>query len=169
MTKTKNLIIMCGIPGAGKSTFIKNHTPEDKIVVSRDAIRFSMVAEDEEYFSKENAVYKEFVNQICAGLHNSDYVIVDATHINEGSRSKLMRSLSGHYDPREWKVSALVIDSCLAKCLEQNELRKGTRAYVPVSAIRRMASQFTMPKFEEGFDNIIVYNPFNKTTTIKEK
>ena len=45
-----NLFIIMGAPGAGKSTFIKNSMTEC-IVVSRDKIRFSMVKEDESYFS----------------------------------------------------------------------------------------------------------------------
>ena len=62
-----NLFIMMGAPGAGKSTFIKNLKGESGIPISRDQIRFSMVKEDEPYFSKEKEVYKEFSTR-CAGL-----------------------------------------------------------------------------------------------------
>ena len=47
-----NLIMMMGCPGVGKSTFVKEHCPEHiDTYVSRDDIRFSIVREDEEYFS----------------------------------------------------------------------------------------------------------------------
>lgn len=49
------LYVICGIPGSGKSTWIKNHTSSE-ILVSRDAIRFDMVKEDEPYFSDRKSV-----------------------------------------------------------------------------------------------------------------
>ena len=68
MTK---LWVMCGVPGTGKSTWIKNNLSKfegEVEVISRDEIRFSMVSEGEEYFSKEDEVFKEFINRIkkCA-------------------------------------------------------------------------------------------------------
>ena len=38
---SQSVYILCGIPGAGKSTFCKNHLPNCK-VVSRDIIRFEL-------------------------------------------------------------------------------------------------------------------------------
>ena len=64
-----NLYLMCGVPGAGKSTFIKKRTRLDHaVVVSRDAIRFSIVKPDEEYFSHEDEVVKIFWEQINKAL-----------------------------------------------------------------------------------------------------
>ena len=37
----QTVYILCGMPGAGKSTFCKNHLPNCK-VVSRDMIRFEL-------------------------------------------------------------------------------------------------------------------------------
>ena len=39
--------------------------------------------------------------------------------------------------------------------------RINTREYVPISAIRRMNSQYTEPTLEEGFSKIYIYNPNN--------
>lgn len=154
----KKLFIMCAAPGAGKSTWIKDHLHSFNgytAVISRDKIRFDMVAENEEYFSKENQVYEKFVNEIKDGLNHCDNTIADATHISSNSRRKLLKSLGRNLSGVE--VNAIIIDTCLAKCLEQNEMRKGTRSYVPKGAIRRMFEQFEMPILEEGFDNIYIY------------
>lgn len=58
------LHIVMGIPGSGKSTWIENHLYESSVRISRDEVRFSMVSEEEEYFSKEKAVFKEFIYRI---------------------------------------------------------------------------------------------------------
>ena len=46
------------------------------------------------------------------------------------------------------------MDYLLPIALEQNEKRKGTRAYVPKSVIRRMYNQFEFPNYDEGFAKI---------------
>lgn len=162
----KKLFIMCAAPGAGKSTWIRDHLFSFKgytAVISRDKIRFDMVAEDEEYFSKENQVYEKFVKDLKDGLEHCDNTIADATHISSTSRRKLLKSLGK--DLSNIEVNIIVIDTCLAKCLEQNELRAGTRSYVPQGAIRRMFEQFEMPTLEEGFDNIYIYRKIGDKIT----
>lgn len=171
MNKRK-LFVMCGGAGSGKSTWIKEnlHTFEGStLVVSRDQIRFLLVPEGEDYFSRETEVYAKFIDDIQFGLENADNVIVDATHLNEGSRGKLLRNIGSAL--KDVEVIAVVIKVPLEVSLNQNEKRKGSRAYVPRSVIRRMYRQFTMPTFEEGFDKIYVYNPYKEGAkyTIFEK
>ena len=61
------LYVMIGCPGSGKSTYAKKHFPH-ALYVSRDEIRFNLIAENEEYFSKEDEVFTEFINAINLGL-----------------------------------------------------------------------------------------------------
>ena len=84
------LYIVMGTPGSGKSTWIQNHLDEHSVWVSRDDVRFSMVAEDEEYFSKEKQVFKEYTRRINNALENGYDVFADATHLNKASRNKLL-------------------------------------------------------------------------------
>ena len=153
MAKSK-LYLMCGIPGSGKSTYLKTRFIQPPVVVSRDEIRFKMVREDEEYFSHEKEVYNEFINQITQELKFFQEVFVDATHLNEASRTKLLRSLGGNL--KDVEVNIIWMKVPLEVALKQNENRKGTRAYVPETVIRRMASQMTIPTKEEGFEHIYV-------------
>lgn len=153
----KKLYVMCGGPGSGKSTWIKKNLPTFKgytKVVSRDEIRFSLVKEDEEYFSKEKEVFRKFIEEIKEGLENCDSVIADATHVNIGSRTKLLRALGESL--KDVEVTAVVISVPLCLALEQNEQRAGTRSYVPPTAIKNMFNSFTMPKEEEGFNYIMI-------------
>lgn len=149
------LYIMCGLPGSGKTTRAKKEVLryesniKDKVkYVSRDEIRFSLVKEDEEYFSKEKEVFRTFVEEINSGLKEGKDVIADATHINIASRNKLIRSIT-----EECKLICICVDPILYICLERNNKREG-RKRVPEETIINMEKNFERPRYEEGFDEI---------------
>ena len=59
------LYILCGPSGCGKSTYAKKIMENKKMsYVSRDEIRFSIVKDEEDYFSHEKEVFKHFVAAI---------------------------------------------------------------------------------------------------------
>ena len=145
-----DLYLMCGLPGSGKSTFIKNYIDKEKnAIISRDEIRFSIVKPNEDYFSHEDEVLKEFWKQINENLAKGKDVIVDQTSITPKSRKYLLNHVEG-YD----NAYIIWINTLTTTCLKRNELRRGTRAYVPPYVIRRMAHQFVEPSLDEGFDYI---------------
>lgn len=151
-----NLYLMVGAPGSGKSTyareFSKNHKSRIKIV-SRDAIRFSMIKDGSPYFSKEKAVFKEFVREINEGLDEGD-VIADATHVNEVSRMKLINKV----DLSKCRVSCIVVNTDETTAIKRNHLREG-RARVPDEVIRENYARFTHPKTDNfHYDKIIEVN-----------
>ena len=146
------LFVMCGIPGSGKSTWVQNNLkrPFDKHI-SRDEIRFSMIKEGENYFSKEDKVFDQFCTDITGALNKGFNVYADATHINYGSRKKLLDRVANYADA----VIAIEMPTPVSVALERNEGRKdqGLR-YVPPSAIKRMYNQYESPDYDEGFDRI---------------
>ena len=84
------LKVVCGIPAAGKTHYIKTHAKPEDLVVSRDKIRQSLLTSGLAYFSKEPEVFAEFCNQINSGIHKYSTIWVDATHLNNKSRWKLL-------------------------------------------------------------------------------
>ena len=167
--KNKKLFLMCGIPASGKSTWIQNYKTSiegNTDVVSRDQIRFSLVKEDEEYFSKEKEVFRTFIDTIKKDIADPcvDNIIVDATHINPRSRAKTLNCIGK--DLKGVDVYAVVLKVPLKTCLERNAKREG-RACVPVSAIEGMYSVYEDPSIEEGFKEIYFYDENGKMKGVR--
>lgn len=167
--KQKTLLLMSGPSGAGKSYWVKNFIKDrpNAIWVSRDAVRFSMVSENEKYFSKENDVFKEWIRQIQEALDSEGegWVIADATHLNERSRNKTLDALILDDD-----IQIIPVFSYpgVQKCLENNEKRYG-RAYVPRSVIRRMAMNYEPPVDGEKYKYYSILEIVEKGDFIKDE
>lgn len=114
--------------------------------ISRDEIRFSIVKNEEEYFSHEKEVFHKFAERIASALiWDTDDVVADATHLNWGSRRKFLEALKKYVPLEEVDVIPVVIDAKLKDILERNALRDG-RARVPEETIRRMRASMSDPE-----------------------
>lgn len=144
----KTLWIMCGAPASGKSWFAKNKLMKgrDWEYISRDEVRFSIIEDDEEYFSHETEVFNEFINKIATALDwGHDNVIADATHLNWGSRRKLLQVLEKNCVMEDVDVIPVVIKAKLEDVFKRNALRDG-RARVPEETIRKMYNKRSDPE-----------------------
>lgn len=141
----KKLFILVGAPGCGKSTWARSqaeHVKGEAIIISRDEIRFSMLKDGDDYFSKENEVFNEFIRKIQESLDDDTHskIYIDATHVNRAGRSKVLNRL----DLKGTTVVGVYFDIPLEVCLERNAGRTG-RALVPESAIKRMYESLEYP------------------------
>lgn len=147
--------MMVGAPGSGKSSWA-NKVVEccpDANIVSRDKVRFSMITEKDDYFSKEKEVFNEFISQIADSVKHHQITIVDATHMNRKGRNKVFSRLTSTLENVTKK--AVVMNTTLGTCLARNANREG-RALVPESAIIKMYESFEIPTKEEGFEQIVL-------------
>lgn len=150
--KRKTLVLMCGPAGSGKSSWVakEQERNQDKVKsyhVSRDLCRFELVNENEEYFSKEDEVFRMFINKINEKLadKSTEVIYVDATHINEKARNKVLDKLNFVY-PTDIKAVAFHIS--LETCLARNAQRSG-RALVPEDVIKKMYENYTVPTYDK--------------------
>lgn len=153
----KVLYIMCGPAGGGKSTYIRQHAkPGASAHISRDAIRFAMVHEDEYYFSRETEVYHEFCEEINDALQCPwvEEVYADATHLTEKARNLLLNTVK--YD-EDVEIVPVVVKPALKIALEQNAQRTG-RECVPERVIRNMYKSFEHPLQDDLNYEMIIEN-----------
>lgn len=145
------LYLLIGIPGSGKSTFAKRVMDEDTdVYISRDEVRFSIIKDKDQYFSREGEVFREFINRIKKAEAEGKNVWIDATHINRGSRSKLLTALAKR--PEDFTI--VWMQTPFKVSFERNSKRQG-RSRVPDDAMYRMRNQFQAPAAREGWQRII--------------
>ena len=160
MKNKKKLYVMCGVPGSGKSTWALEHIPKmegNTAYVSRDIIRLSKLKDSDDYFSKENEAFAEFIETIRKKIEVCNSVVVDATHITPGARRKLFMSI-GASALENVEVIMVVIKVDLETALSQNRNRTG-RCLVPDKTITNMYHSFVMPSINEHFiDEVWIYD-----------
>lgn len=150
----KEIRLMVGPPGVGKSTYVAKAAEKleaagkSVIVVSRDAIRKKLTgsATGNKYFAKEKETFHAFVEMVQDAINKEiEIIFVDATHINEKSRNRILSRLSNTED------YVLVVETFnipKEEAIKRNDKRKGF-AYVPLAAINRMYQDFTIPTMSE--------------------
>lgn len=150
MKQQKVLILPTGIPGSGKSTWCKSFANDDVKIVSRDAIRFSKIKDQEHYFSKEKEVFREFVQQIKQAIADDTvrYVVADQTNLTIASRKKLLNALQLSSDIQIWVA---LFEIPLEVAIERNNYRTGL-AHVPEDVITKMYLKFKQEMFSDKFD-----------------
>ena len=158
------LIMFCGVPGSGKSTEARRMAGSLAArgitveYISRDELRFSMISDESEYFSKEKEVFSKFVEKMNNSLNKNDCTIIDATHISKASRAKILRRVE---NPDNVRLLVLYLTTPLDICMRRNDLRSG-REQVPHEVIEKMAKQFEDPTEKEftgfGFDSVEVWD-----------
>ena len=143
---SKKIYMLCGVPGSGKSTWAREQVVKldgKGIIISRDVIRFSMLGDNDSYFAHEDEVFDEFIKEIQEAINDEEHtsIFIDATHLNEKNRNKV---LSRIWHMKDDVVIGVYFDIPLEECLRRNAQRTG-RALVPETVIKNMYESLTKP------------------------
>ncbi len=143
-----NFIMMCGLPGSGKSQCAKEMVTGNTVIVSTDSIR-GEINGDESDQSNGDEVFKIAHTRIREALENNQHVIFDACNISSKRRIAMLNSL------KKYNINKICFFCWkpYEKCLIDNQNRDRV---VPEYAIRRMYENFYVPCYFEGWDNILI-------------
>ncbi|MDI1442884.1 AAA family ATPase [Polyangium sp. 6x1] len=133
------MIMMCGLPGAGKDTCIRERFP-DLPVVSLDELRSELDVEPDE---NQGAVVQAGKERVREHLRRGERFVYNATNLNRQRRGPLL-SLAADYGAR---VRIVYVEAPRAALLAGNRARA---ARVPEAVIRRMSERWEVPSLLEA-------------------
>ena len=91
-TEKGKLILLCGIPGSGKSTFAKMYEPlKHHIILSSDSIREELCG-DSSIQNRNHDVFKLLYKRMYYAICNGITVVFDATNISLNLINKAIKS-----------------------------------------------------------------------------
>lgn len=151
------LIMLCGLPTSGKSTFVSKllNDPayKNSVVLSTDAYI-------EQVAQQMNSTYNEvFDDTIDEANHQLELTLIEAkdrgksiiwdqTNLIPKARKKKLSKI-----PSSYARIAIWFDIVLEEALKRNKHRPGKM--IPESVLKRMSHQFVPPSCDEGFDVVI--------------
>lgn len=132
----REVVILVGLPGAGKSTFYRDRFPSHEHI-SKDAlpnVRSKQVRQDA---------------LLRAALSAGRDVVVDNTNVSPAERAAII-AIAREQGAR---VIGYYVEASTREAIARNEKREG-RARVPKVAIFTCAKRLVPPSLDEGFDEL---------------
>jgi len=150
------LVMLCGIPCSGKSTYVEKLKKldywKDSVVLSTDDYIEKVAQENNTTY---NEIFEDCISEATRQLElafieakdKGKNIIWDQTNLSVKARKKKLSKLPSFY-PR----GVIYFPISLEEALERNENREGK--YIPKSVLKRMWHQFEIPTLEEDFDYV---------------
>lgn len=160
--KDKFFIMLVGLPASGKSTYAKG-IEENGIFAHGNTLDFSVFSSDEyrkKLFGNENSqdnndlVFTTMHNDIIKAMNNNENIVYDACNISAKRRKEYLKSLKKY---KEYIFMCRVFATPYEECQRRNIKRKNS---IPSKVIKKMYINFEVPFYNEGWDNIQIYQNY---------
>jgi len=154
-----DIILLCGLYGAGKTKFAKQHfLNSNRFRISRSEIRknlFEMAYFGKKWtaeaFSEDNDFLVKHVERKILEhiLHHKQKSLIINTFVSTKSRKRFINIAK----ERKIKIGAIFLNPPIETCLEKNE----TNAInVPSNVLYILKGKLELPAKSEGFDKVII-------------
>lgn len=150
---SRSLVLLCGAPGSGKSTFAERHFARSQIV-SSDRCR-EMVCDDQENMAVHRETFSLLRHIVRLRLSLGRLTVIDSTALDRKYRTAYL-SLARR---NRFHPAAIVFDVPYELCLRQNECRSRR---VPPEVIRNYHALLQKTKRSignEGFERVFILGP----------
>ena len=160
-TKLRNLdvVVVCGLPGAGKSTFARAHFGDSGHKrVNRNEIRrmlYTMTTfgerwQAELFDEREEALVKHVERRIIEHLlHEGQKVLIDNTSVTTASRSAYVKMAQ----QARKRVGVVFLSTPVSTCLQRNQ---GHEDHIPDSVVVNLYASVDLPTRAEGFEEVLI-------------
>jgi len=163
MTESKSpvLVMLCGVPTSGKSTYYKQHEfdKSDYVLISSDhfidhAAKLLSTTYDAAFNNhiKWATNQMEYFLDICVSYDKN--IVWDQTNLTPKTRKQKLNKIPNHY-----KKVAVYFEISEEESMIRNQKREGK--IIPPNVLLSMHKSFIIPTSEEGFAEI--YNASYKT------
>ena len=151
------LIMLCGIPTSGKSTFVKKLFTqpyfERAVVLSTDNYIQQKAEEQQKTY---NEVFKTYIKEATTNMQKQlelailegRDLIFDQTNLTRKTRKAKTSSISADM----YRKRAVYFEISLEEALERNKHREGK--FIPVDILTCMYKSFEIPDYYEDFETI---------------
>jgi predicted kinase len=149
-----NLYMLIGVPGSGKSTWIKNQNFDSNVVIisTDDIIERHAQAQGltySEVFQNEiKAATAEMNRNLADAIAKNKDIVWDQTNLTAKSRKPKLSQIPNTYEKH----------AVFFKTPDEQELKRRLASRpgktIPANVVLGMKSQLQMPTVEEGFDFI---------------
>jgi tRNA uridine 5-carbamoylmethylation protein Kti12 len=154
---TPELIMLCGIPTSGKSSYVKRLKDlvdyNDAVILSTDnyieqqaqrlGLTYNQVFDD----VIENAT-RNLELEFNMAKEKGKNIIWDQTNLTVKTRRKKISKVPSYY-----RRGVVYFKVSLEEALERNKTREGK--FIPEGILKRMYNQFEIPTLDEGFDFVL--------------
>ena len=143
----KNLVIMIGIQGSGKSHFCEKFLKETHVRINLDTLGTR---------HRERLLFEEF---LAGGVD----CVIDNTNPTRADRARYIPSARA----AGYRIIGYFVESKLKECIKRNALREG-KSRVPSCAIAATSNKLELPSYNEGFDELYFVKNDGKVMSVEE-
>jgi tRNA uridine 5-carbamoylmethylation protein Kti12 len=165
--------LLVGVPGSGKSTLAREiMNKNNSFVWASSDLYIDKIANDkglkyEDVYREVSEEAQKWANrEVQRAIKSGLGLIWDQTNVFESARKKKISTLKQN----KYEIICLAVELSpeeLARRLNQRTQENGKK--IPYGVMKDMASNYTRPHYEEGFDEIYLVNDKNELALLPKE